>query len=409
MACCPLRRSRVADVAITAEIATTPALFAPLRAAPLEPVRRTAGHLTAFNQDRLLLQVHSYSTGVVSLKPAAAHTLSVVIPVFQGSRTLPALLAEIDEYTRPFHTPHGTEAVVGEVLLVFDHGSDGSDATIRQLTEQYSYVRPVWLSRNFGQHPATLAGMASSSGDWIITMDEDGQHNPAEMGVLLDAALAEHATVVYGQPTNPTPHGLFRNTASWGAKAFAKLVAGDDASTHYQSYRLILGEVGRSVAAYAGAGVYLDVALGWVAGDVASAPIVLRSTEIRKSGYSFWRLLSHFWRMVISSGTRGLRLLSILGAIAMVAGVAVAIVLIVARIGGGQVPAGWTSTMVVSLITSGLILFSLGIVAEYLGVAVSMAMGKPLYLIVSDPKVGPLGRSASADPARKHQQAPRSS
>jgi len=309
VACCPLRRSRVADVAITAEIATTPALFAPLRAAPLEPVRRTAGHLTAFNQDRLLLQVHSYSTGVVSLKPAAAHTLSVVIPVFQGSRTLPALLAEIDEYTRPF----------------------------------------------------------------------------------------------------PTPHGLFRNTASWGAKAFAKLVAGDDASTHYQSYRLILGEVGRSVAAYAGAGVYLDVALGWVAGDVASAPIVLRSTEIRKSGYSFWRLLSHFWRMIISSGTRGLRLLSILGAIAMVAGVAVAIALIVARIGGGQLPAGWTSTMVVSLITSGLILFSLGIVAEYLGVAVSMAMGKPLYLIVSDPKVGPLGRSASADPARKHQQAPRSS
>ena len=84
---------------------------------------------------------------------------------------------------------------------------------------------------------------------------------------------------------------------------------GNDASI-FHSYRLVLGEVGRSVAAYAGAGVYLDVALGWVAGTAATCPVRLRAEGDRPSGYSLRRLLSHFWRMVLTSGTRLLRLVS---------------------------------------------------------------------------------------------------
>ena len=64
------------------------------------------------------------------------------------------------------------------------------------------------------------------------------------------------------------------------------------------------------------------------------------------------------------------------------------------------IPEGWTSTMVVVLLSTGAILFSLGVIAEYIGVAVNMAMGKPLYLIVSDPHDGPLGRRPLTTPFR---------
>lgn len=338
---------------------------------------------------------YDYSRTVTS--PSAVdltHRISVVVPVYQGSRTLPGLLAEIDVLTKGFTTRSGAEGVVAEVLLVFDHGPDGSDATIRQLAEQYDYVRPVWLSRNFGQHAATLAGMASSGGDWIVTLDEDGQHDPAEMLGLLDAALESRATVVYGSPQNAAPHGFFRNLASRGAKKVIEGLLGGTDTSQYQSYRLILGEIGRSVAAYAGAGVYLDIALSWVAGDVAIAPVTLREEGGRQSGYSVRRLLSHFWRMVLTSGTRGLRLVAGFGMALAVAGVVLAVVLAVTRILGSDVPSGWTSSMMLTLLTSGAILFSLGIVAEYIGVAVNMAMGKPLYLIVGDPEHGPLAQRA---------------
>jgi len=74
-------------------------------------------------------------------------------------------------------------------------------------------------------------------------------------------------------------------------------------------------------------------------------------------------------------------------------GVIVALWLVISRLMSDETPQGWTSTIVVVLLSGGAILVSLGIVAEYIGVAVNMAMGKPLYLILGDPQKGPLGRS----------------
>jgi undecaprenyl-phosphate 4-deoxy-4-formamido-L-arabinose transferase len=330
---------------------------------------------------------------------AARHTISVVIPVYQGELTLPGLIAEIVPLTTEFRTPLGHTAVVTEVLAVYDNGPDDSARVLHELSAAHDFVRPVWLSRNFGQHPATLAGMASSGGDWIVTLDEDGQHDPAQIGRLLDTALSERAAVVYAKPTNAAPHGFIRNLASRSAKRLLGGSAGQTASD-YQSYRLMLGEIGRSVAAYAGSGVYLDVAMGWVAGRVATCPVELRAEGERPSGYSMRTLTSHFWRMVLSSGTKGLRLVSVLGVAAAVLGVVLAVFLLVARLAGAQdIPQGWPSLMVVILLATGAILFSLGVIAEYIGVAVNMAMGKPPYLIVSDPADGPFGRSLPARPA----------
>ncbi len=319
--------------------------------------------------------------------------MSVVIPVYQGERTLEALLAEIVPLTIDSHSAAGWPYVVTEVLLVHDHGPDNSAAVIHRLAQAYDFVRPVWLSRNFGQHPATLAGMASSGGDWIVTLDEDGQHNPADIPSLLDTALAQQASVVYAKPSNAPPHGLFRNFASKTAKKMLTSGSGGPNAADFQSFRLILGEIGRSVAAYAGSGVYLDVAMGWVADKVVTSPVELRQEGGRPSGYSLRTLSSHFWRMVLSSGTKGLRLVSILGVLFAIGGFVLALFVIISRLFSGvEIAAGWASQMVVTLLIGGAILFSLGIIAEYIGVAVNMAMGRPLYLIVSDPADGPLGR-----------------
>jgi polyisoprenyl-phosphate glycosyltransferase len=78
-----------------------------------------------------------------------------------------------------------------------------------------------------------------------------------------------------------------------------------------------------------------------------------------------------------------------------VLGVLLAAWLAISKVAGNDVIQGWTSLMVVILLCAGTILFSLGVVAEYIGVAVNMALGKPLYLIVSDPEDGPLGRGHS--------------
>jgi polyisoprenyl-phosphate glycosyltransferase len=313
-------------------------------------------------------------------------TVSVVVPVYRGAETLGPLVAELESLTAAQLTPAGNAYRVAEVVLVWDRGPDTSDQVMRELALRHSWVRPVWLSRNYGQHAATLAGMASAGGDWVVTLDEDGQHDPAEIADLLDTALRTRAQVVYGVPSNPPPHGAVRNVASRLVKSLAVRLLVEDVPKDFSSYRLVLGEIARSIAAYAGAGVYLDVALGWVTSDVAHCPIRARSEGREAASYTYRRLASHFWRLVISSGTRPLRLVSALGFSIALFGAILSIYFVTQRITNEVPIAGWTSVIVTILLVGGATLFSLGVIAEYVGAVLRSAMGRPLYVTVRDPR-----------------------
>ena len=317
--------------------------------------------------------------------PSPVRTVSIVIPVYRGSRTLRPLLAEIEPLTTPQLTPGGHRYHVTEVVLVWDRGPDNSDEVIRDLAKVHLWIHPVWLSRNYGQHAATLAGMASAGGDWVVTLDEDGQHDPAQIAALLDTAFRDVAQVVYGVPTNPPPHGILRNSASRAVKLLATRLLVEDVPKGFGSYRLVLGEIARSMAAYAGPGVYLDVALGWVAAGVSHCPITARAEGRPATSYNLRRLASHFWRLVISSGTRPLRIVSVLGFTTALLGALLAVYFIFQRVTNEVPIAGWTSVIVTILFVGGATLFSLGVIAEYVGAALRSAMGRPLYVTVRDP------------------------
>lgn len=306
-----------------------------------------------------------------------------MIPVYRGESTLEQVVTELLPFTESTGTSNGLRFRILEILLVHDNGPDASDEKIRLLSETLAPVRAIWLSRNFGQHAATIAGIASSNGDWVATLDEDGQHDPADLGAFLDIAVQDRAHVVYGRATNVPPHGRARNWASRSAKRIVNRVLLSSDASQFSSYRLILGSIGRGMAATAGPGVYLDVALGWVTDRYATAPTLLRG-EQRASGYSTRRLLSHFWRLVLSSGTRALRLVSALGIVLGIVGITAATWIIIAKLTMGIEAEGWASTVVILLLTAGAVLFSLGIIAEYLGISVDRAMGKPAFLIISD-------------------------
>ncbi|CQD13062.1 glycosyltransferase, LosA [Mycobacterium lentiflavum] len=317
---------------------------------------------------------------------ARVDSISVVIPVYSGAVTLPDVVKELEELRSPQKTPTGRQFRVDEVLLVWDRGIRGSEEAVRELAERDEWVRPVWLSRNFGQHPATLAGMTSSGGDWIVTMDEDGQHDPAYIGEFLDIAYRDRTQLVYASPTNRPPHGVFRNAASWLTKwIFLHILVAADGVRAFNSYRLILGEAGRSVAAYAGAGVFLDVALSWVVANPSTCPVAMRQEGRPASAYTLRRLVSHFWRLVISSGTRPLRFVSTMGIVLALLGFGVAIYSAIQKAVGDISVEGWTSVFVAVLVVGGAILFALGIIAEYIAASASMAMGRPVYVVVRDP------------------------
>jgi len=322
----------------------------------------------------------------MNLSPTpSALTVSIVIPVYKGEKSLPGLMQEIAAYIQQCSTPQGAPYSIKEVLLVHDSGPDRSDLVLESLAAQYSFVKPIWLSRNFGQHAATLSGMASASGNWVVTMDEDGQQNPAEIGKMLDIALKDGFQIVYAQPINPPPHGAFRNFCSKLAKKIAlRFLGGQYKSGAFNSFRLVDGEIARIIAAYCGNGVYLDVALFWVASRIGYAPMLLRG-ESRPSSYSFGMLMNHFWRMVLTSGTRPLRLITIMGGGSFVLALFLLGYALYSKFIETTPIQGWTSLLIIISFFSGLIMISLGVVAEYLALTTGIVMGKPLYVVISKP------------------------
>jgi polyisoprenyl-phosphate glycosyltransferase len=319
------------------------------------------------------------------MNPPSICRVSIVIPVYAGERTLPALMREIAPLTQAQTTDRGHTYRVCEVLLVHDCGPNRSDKTLEALDAEYAFVQPVWLSKNFGQHAATLAGMASATGDWVVTLDEDGQQNPQDIGRLLDRALGASLQLVYAQPTNAPPHGLLRNLASGAAKAISTRLLGNRGVGKFNSFRLVDGEIARTLAAYCGNGVYLDVGLFWITGRIGHCPVELRNEMDRPSGYSYLKLIGHFWRLILTTGTRPLRLITIMGLLSIVLAVVVAAYALHAKF-FGQVPVqGWTSLLIVVAFFSGSILASLGVIAEYLAVTMGIVMGKPLYVVSTKP------------------------
>jgi polyisoprenyl-phosphate glycosyltransferase len=325
---------------------------------------------------------------MTSRQDANVHNISIVVPVYQGELTLEPLLAEIEPFTISQSSPCGVQFRVSEVILVHDGAIDGSDAVMSLLAANMPFVTTIWLSRNFGQHPATLAGMSSTNGDWVVTLDEDGQHEPRDVARLLDVAVENDTQLVYARPMNEPPHGAIRNIFSALAKWTFKNILGHSHVGEFNSFRLIKGEIARSLAAYCGPDVYLDVALSWVVGGAGHCPVFLRTERGRHSSYSYRKLVSHFWHLVLTSGTGPLRLVAIIGIMSVLLGVLVSGFGVWARLTGRAEVPGWTSLVIVVSFFSGLILFSLGVLAEYLGIAIKMALGKPLYLITSRPNPG---------------------
>ena len=318
--------------------------------------------------------------------------ISLVIPVYQGADTLPTLVREIAAFTVEQFSPCGHRYLIAEVLLVHDCGPDGSDRTIEALAGEHPFIRPVWLSRNYGQHAATLAGMASATGDWVVTIDEDGQQNPADIGTMLDHAIAGSLQLVYAQPINPPPHGWVRNALSRAAKSITSKILANNQIGRFNSFRLVDGEIARTLAAYCGNGVYLDVGLFWITARIGHAPIRLRNEMDRPSGYSYMRLLSHFWHLILTTGTRPLRLITLMGLLSMLLAFFIGAYALYGHLTGSIPVKGWASLVIVVAFFSGSILMALGVIAEYLAVTMGIVMGKPLYVVSTRPTRPPSAR-----------------
>ncbi len=298
--------------------------------------------------------------------------LSVVVPVYRAA----ASLAELHERLTAVLEDHPDGY---EILFVEDCGGDESWEVIRRLARADPHVRGLKLSRNYGQHNALLAGIREARGNLIVTMDDDLQHPPEELQKLLDR-LDDRCDVVYGPPDREQ-HGVLRNCASQITKMALQGTMGAETARKISALRVFRAELRDAFADYRSPSVNIDVLLTWATTRFRWVPVHHEPRKYGASGYGIRQLLTHAVNMMTGFSTIPLQLASVLGFIFALFGFAV-LVFVLGRyfMDGSSVP-GFPFLASIIAIFSGVQLFALGIMGEYLARMHFRTMERPPYAV----------------------------
>lgn len=313
-------------------------------------------------------------------------SLSIVVPVYSGAGYLRDLVGEIGKL-RVQLTAKDAPFQVSEIIFVDDAAIDESSELLDDLAAEYPWVTVLHLSRNFGQHPATIAGILHTSGDWVVTMDEDLQHPPSRIPDLLAIAIQKGADIVYGNPESKVHQSVFRDFSSHNYKRLIERLTGNSEIRKANSFRLIRGPVARGTSSVCGHDTYFDVALGWFSQRIETVSMPLhdgRFNHSGKSGYSLKSLLSHARRLAFSSQIKLLRAGTLLGFIMLILSFLAAFVLfLVWLFASNWIGApGWTSLMLAICFSAGISMMLTGLVLEYISILVLRAHGKPMFFTI---------------------------
>jgi glycosyltransferase involved in cell wall biosynthesis len=311
-------------------------------------------------------------------------TLSVVVPVYSGEKFLQQLVDKITLLRGDFQ---GSQIDLREIVFVDDSAKDGSPRILDEIADRNRWVKVIHLSRNFGQHAATIAGIIQTSGDWVVTMDEDLQHPPERIPDLLRKVSEAGSDVVYASGMNSVHRSLFRDLSSRGYKRMMEWLTGNKNLRHVSSFRLIRGSIARASATACPSDIYFDVMLSWFTTRFASVLMDLRDDryiQTGSSGYNVRSLLSHARRMLASSQVKVLRLGALFGVIILTISVIASLALIFLDLfaPGWLTIRGWASQMLATLFFGGLTVFMIGIVLEYITIMLTRSHGKPLFFAV---------------------------
>ena len=312
--------------------------------------------------------------------------ISIIVPVYNGSRYLEMLVEKTRELQMRWKQAKSSLIIV-EVIFVLDEPIDDSHQVLQKLRPQYPWMRIINLSRNYGQHSATIAGILYSCGEWVVTLDEDLQHKPKDIENLLKAAASQNINVIYAEAADKVHGGLYRDLVSKLAKSFISLLSGNKHIPQFNSFRLIRGDLARAAAAICAQTTYFDVALTWFTQRINTTAVALvddRHRQENLSGYNLMSLIKHAKRLILSSGFTTLRFTTSISIFAIACSIIYGIFILFSTLSTGTIEgiAGWPSLMIVILSLGGLSVFILGFILELAHTGTLQLLGKPTFFIV---------------------------
>ena len=303
---------------------------------------------------------------------------SIVIPCYNSAHTIRQVVEETAaEMERLGRTPF-------EFVLTDDYSPDGGACLeeLCRLADEHDYVKVIQLAKNAGQHNATMAGLNYAEGDVIISMDDDGQTHCSQLSKLF-SKFDEGFDVVFGYYEDKK-HSGFRNFGSWVNYQTVRLLIGKPKEMKTSSFWVIRRYVRDYIIQYKSQFTHLQgLFLRTVSTEkIASVPVEHFDRAYGKSNYTLKKLIG-LWSNIMGFSTVPLKFAQRVGAVLALLGVVGAIVVFVRKLIHPAIAVGWSSLMVGLFFFSGMIIFFLGIIGEYIG-RLFLSMSNSPQFVVKD-------------------------
>src|SRR5437667_10753099 len=299
--------------------------------------------------------------------------LSLVIPVYNGSRTIGALVE---------HTTKIFGSTSFEIVLVNDGSEDDSEKVCAQLAVKFPQnVTFVHLSRNFGEHSAVLVGFTEARGRYVAVLDDDGQNPPEEVVRMLDELKRKNYDVVYGHYIEKK-HSWFRNLGSRFNDRIATFMLHKPKDLYLSSFKVMNRFLVDEIIKYRGPYPYIDGLIYRTTRNIGQMQVEHRANTTRPSRYTFRKLVQLWLNMFLNFSIKPLRLSVYVGLFVACLSILALVLILIDKIWiTSNLTLGIPTVLASIVFFSGVQLMILGLIGEYLGRLYLDQTGTPQYIV----------------------------
>ena len=302
--------------------------------------------------------------------------ISVIIPVFNEEACLPELFQRMDAAMESLCRPY-------EIIYVNDGSRDGSLALLKAASAANPSVEVLDFNRNYGQHAAVFAGFEAARGEIIVTLDADLQNPPEEIPNLV--AKMEEGYDVVGSVRQQRQDSLFRRIASRIINRVTAKVTGVRLHDYGCMLRAYRRDVVKTLCASREISTFIPVLADLFAGRITEIPVAHAERTKGESKYSFLKLIRLQFDLITSFSLLPLRGTMVVGICTSLLSIAAAVVLIAGRLLLGP---EWAASGIFTLFAAlfffmGILLFSIGLLGEYVGRIYMEVRRRPRFVLRS--------------------------
>lgn len=298
--------------------------------------------------------------------------ISIVSPVYRAENIVEKLVAEIQKAMQLMQVSY-------EIILVDDRSPDNSWEKMKEISKQNLDVKSIRLSRNFGQHPAIIAGLSKAQGEWVVVMDCDLQDQPKEIIKLYQKAQDGYEVVLAKRVQR---HDTFLKKLS--SKVFSKAYSFFTDTTYdneVANFGIYHKKVVQSILNIGDTIKFFPLFVKYVGYHSTSIEVEHANRESGTTSYSFSKLLSLAFNTIISFSNKPLKLFVKFGMLVSFLSFLVGCYYIYEAINHKIAVLGFTSIIVSIWFLSGIIITTIGITGIYIGKIFDQTKNRPVFII----------------------------